>query len=100
MFDELKKSINIRTAVNAAAKKKVGGILRYSDIIPFLGGNMLAPGAGVGVVLANRAIENPAARFAGAKASQGLLKGSSTVAKNPLTIKALQGLFGGNANVH
>lgn len=100
MFEELQKSLNIRKAIQAITKKKPGGLLRYSDIIPFLGGNMIAPGAGVGMVLGNRAIENPATRFAGAKLSQGLLGGIGTGIKNPLTIKAMQGLFGGNVNVH
>jgi hypothetical protein len=100
MFSELQKSVNIRNAVNKVANKKgSNSIFRYSDIIPFLGGNMVAPGAGVGAVLANRALENPATRFAGAKISQGLLGGTSTIVKSPLTIKNMQGLFGGNVNV-
>ena len=99
MFEELQKSVNIRNAVKKVASKKAGGLLRYSDLIPFLGGNMLAPGVGVGAVLANRAIENPAMRFAGSKISQGLLGGTATGIKNPLTIKAIQGLFGGNVSV-
>jgi hypothetical protein len=100
MFDELQKSVHIRNAVQALAKKKGStAIFKYSDIIPFLGGNMVAPGVGIPAVIANRAMENPATRFAGAKISQGLLGGASKIAKNPLTIKAMQGLFGGNVNV-
>lgn len=102
MFEELQKSVNIRNVVRKVANKKGStSIFRYSDIIPFLGGNVLMPGVGgIGAVLASRAAENPATRFAGAKLSRGLLSGVGTVAKSPITTKQLQGLFGGNANVH
>jgi hypothetical protein len=93
--------VNIRNAVRKVANKKgTTALLRYSDIIPFLGGSAAAgPFAGIGGVAINRAVENPATRFAGAKISQGLLSGTSSVAKNPITTKALHGLFNGNANI-
>lgn len=72
IFEQFAKEMNIQKVVKKIAGKTNGGIIRWRDLIPFLGGSALGgPLAGVGGVLAERAAENPAIQFGAAKAIQG-----------------------------
>lgn len=81
VFEEFAKEMGINKAIKKIAEKKVGGLIQWRDIIPFIAGNTVLPGIGglAGVAL-NRAANSPATEFATAKAVQGLAKGVMPVA--------------------
>lgn len=71
IFSELAKEIGIRKALAKLSAKKPGGIIRWRDILPFMTGSAIGgPLTGIGSVLAERAIENPAVQFGIAKATR------------------------------
>ena len=75
LFDELSKEYAIRKIINNVSKKTTGGLLRWSDIVPFMAGSGFGglPGGLTGVAI-NRLAQSPATEFATAKAVQGLGK--------------------------
>lgn len=80
IFKEFTKEIAIQNAIKKAIKKK-GGIIRWSDLIPFLAGSGVAgPLGGAGAVLAERAANNPAVQFGTAKLIQKSGKAITPVA--------------------
>lgn len=81
LFSEFSKEINLNKALQKIVKKPTGGLLRWRDIVPFLGGNALGglPGGLAGAAL-SRASENPAVQFGAAKVLQGASKAVNPVA--------------------
>lgn len=91
IFKEFAKEINIQKALEKSIKKK-GGLIRWSDLIPFLAGSGVAgPLGGAGAVLAERAANNPAVQFAAAKTIQGAGK---TIVPTAVRGGLLSGLSG------
>jgi hypothetical protein len=76
IFSEFAKEMGIKAALNKVVNKTAGGLIRWSDVIPFLTGNALGgPVAGLAGIATQRVAQSPAAQFAGAKAIQGVGKG-------------------------
>lgn len=73
LFEELAKEMNIKKVLSSVAKKKSGGLLTWSDIVPYLGGSSIGgiPG-GLLSAAAYRAARSPATEFGVAKGIQGL----------------------------
>lgn len=77
IFSELSKEYAIRAALKKMVKRPSGGLIRWRDIVPFMGGNIIGgPIGGAASALAYRASDNPAVQFAAAKAMQGVAKGA------------------------
>lgn len=68
VFEEYSKEVAFKNAVQKVGKTAPKGIVRWSDVAPILVGFFTGgPGGAVGAVLTERAAENPAIQFAGAK---------------------------------
>ena len=75
IFEEFSKEMAIKKALGKVANKKSGGLIRWSDIVPFIAGSGIAglPGGLIGAGV-NRAAQSPITEFGIAKGLQGLGK--------------------------
>ncbi len=95
VFDEFAKEIGAQDAIRKVAEKSKGGIIRWSDMIPFMSGSALAgPLGGFGTVIAERALTSPTAQFAMAKTAQK----TGNVLRPALNRAGLLGLMKGQSN--
>lgn len=75
IFEEFAKEMAFKKAINKLAQKNAGGLIRWSDVIPFMAGSTFGgPIAGLGALAATRAAQSPATEFAVAKGIKGLGK--------------------------
>lgn len=80
IFDDMAREMNILGAVRKLAGKQKGGLIRWSDIVPFMAGSGLGglPG-GLAATAVNRLAGSPATEFGIAKSVEKLSKVSRPV---------------------
>lgn len=80
IFDDMSREMNILGAVRKLAGKHKGGLIRWSDIVPFMAGSGLGglPG-GLAATAINRIAGSPATEFGIAKSVEKLSKVSRPV---------------------